>query len=54
LFPALRTELFIKTGLVLLGAEILFNRVLALGAHGLGVAWVVPPLLLIIHVSLWN
>jgi uncharacterized integral membrane protein (TIGR00698 family) len=46
--PALRTELFIKTGLVLLGAEILFNRVLALGAHGLGVAWVVPPLLLII------
>lgn len=46
--PALRTELFIKTGLVLLGAEILFNRVLSLGVHGLGVAWVVPPLLLII------
>lgn len=48
LVPALRTELFIKTGLVLLGAEILFNRVLTLGTHGLGVAWIIPPLLLII------
>jgi len=46
--PALRTELFIKTGLVLLGAEILFTRVLTLGGHGLGVGWLVPPLLLII------
>ena len=45
--PALRTELFIKTGLVLLGAEILFTRVLELGLHGLGVGWVVPPILLI-------
>lgn len=45
--PALRTELFIKTGLVLLGAEILFTRVLDLGLHGLGVAWIIPPTLLI-------
>jgi uncharacterized integral membrane protein (TIGR00698 family) len=45
--PALRTELFIKTGLVLLGAEILFTRVLSLGLHGLGVGWVVPPILLV-------
>ena len=47
LVPALRTELFIKTGLVLLGAEILFTRVLTLGAHGLGVAWIVPPTVII-------
>jgi len=47
IIPALRTELFIKTGLVLLGAEILFNRVLTLGSHGLGVAWTVPPLVMI-------
>lgn len=45
--PALRTELFIKTGLVLLGAEILFNRVLVLGLRGLGVAWLGAPLALI-------
>lgn len=47
LVPALRTELFIKTGLVLLGAEILFTRVLALGSHGLGVAWIIPPIVII-------
>lgn len=39
-----RTELFIKTGLVLLGAEILFDRILLLGAYGLGVAWLVTPI----------
>lgn len=47
LVPALRTELFIKTGLVLLGAEILFNRVLTLGARGLGVAWIVTPIVIL-------
>lgn len=44
---AVRTELYIKTGLVLLGASILFNRMLALGAMGLGVAWIVTPIVLI-------
>lgn len=44
---AARTELYIKTGLVLLGASILFNRMLALGALGLGVAWLVTPIVLI-------
>ncbi|MDQ7794898.1 MAG: putative sulfate exporter family transporter [bacterium] len=46
LAPALRGELFIKTGLVLLGAEILFPRVMALGVRGLGVAWLVTPVVL--------
>ncbi len=46
LIPALQTELFIKTGLVVMGAEILFNRVLTLGLYGLGVAWIIPPLCL--------
>lgn len=45
--PAIRTELFIKTGLVLLGAEILFNRVLSLGKYGLGVAWIVTPIVIL-------
>lgn len=45
---AIRTELYIKTGLVLLGASILFNRVMALGVMGLGVAWVVTPLVIVV------
>ena len=45
--PALRSELYIKTGLVLLGAEILFNRVLNLGPPGLFVAWLVTPVVIV-------
>ena len=43
---ALKAEMFIKTGLVLMGAEILFNRVMALGVYGLGVAWLVTPIVI--------
>ena len=46
--PALRGELFIKTGLVLLGAEILFGRILSLGAPGLFVAWFVTPVVILV------
>jgi len=45
--PAVRTEFYIKTGLVLLGAGVLFSRLLALGVPGIGVAWVVTPIVLI-------
>ena len=44
--PAIRSELYIKTGLVLLGAEILFNRILNLGPPGLFVAWLVTPIVI--------
>ena len=44
--PALRSELYIKTGLVLLGTEILFNRILNLGPPGLFVAWLVTPIVI--------
>lgn len=44
--PAVRTELYIKTGLVLLGAEILFSRILTLGIQGLILAWGVTPIVL--------
>ena len=44
--PALRSELYIKTGLVLLGAEVLFNRILNLGPPGLFVAWLVTPIVI--------
>ncbi|MHC4469993.1 MAG: YeiH family protein [Planctomycetota bacterium] len=44
--PAVQTEFYIKTGLVLLGAEILFSRILAIGVPGIFVAWVVTPIVL--------
>ncbi|TIH15897.1 putative sulfate exporter family transporter [Marinifilum sp. JC120] len=44
---ALQVEFFIKTGLVLLGAEVLFNKVVAIGIPGIFVAWVVTPVVLI-------
>lgn len=44
----LHTELYIKTGLVLLGASILFDRMLALGMLGVGVAWVVTPIVIVV------
>lgn len=45
--PALKTEFFIKTGLVLLGAEILFPKMIDIGLPALMVAWVVTPIVLI-------
>ena len=45
--PACQVEFFIKTGLVLLGAEVLFSKILAIGVPGIFVAWVVTPIVLI-------
>lgn len=45
--PALQVEFFIKTGLVLLGAEVLFNKIVAIGVPGIFVAWFVTPVVLI-------
>jgi uncharacterized membrane protein YadS len=45
--PAVQVELFIKTGLVLLGCEILFGKILAIGLPGIFVAWVVTPIVLV-------
>ncbi len=44
---AARTEQYIKTGLVLLGARIMFDQLLLLGAYGLGIAWTVTPIVII-------
>jgi uncharacterized membrane protein YadS len=41
--PAVQTEYYIKTGLVLLGAKILFGKLVAIGQPGIFVAWVVTP-----------
>ena len=45
--PAIQTEFYIKTGLVLLGAEVLINRLLALGVPGIFASWLVTPVVLI-------
>ncbi len=44
---ALCTELYIKTGLVILGAEILLSKILAIGLPGIFVAWIVTPMVLL-------
>ncbi|MEE9442295.1 MAG: putative sulfate exporter family transporter [candidate division Zixibacteria bacterium] len=47
LLAGAQTELFIKTGLVLMGAEILFKKILVLGPPGLMVAWIVTPIVVV-------
>ena len=47
LLPGVRAEMYIKAGLVLLGAEILFGKIVSIGLPGLMVAWVVTPTVII-------
>ncbi len=52
--PAVQTEFYIKTGLVLLGAELLFGKIVAIGIPGIFVAWLVTPIVLISGYILGN
>lgn len=45
--PAVKTEYYIKTGLVLFGGEVLFSNVVKFGLYGLGIAWFVTPIVII-------
>ena len=45
--PAMLGEFYIKTGLVLLGSEILFGQLLKLGQAGIFISWLVTPVVLI-------
>jgi len=47
LAPGLIGEFFIKTGLVIFGAEVLVSRLLELGLPGLMTAWLVTPVVLV-------
>jgi len=49
--PAIQTEFYIKTGLVLLGAEVLFGKILNIGIPGIFVAWGVTPTVIVL--SFW-
>lgn len=46
--PAVQTEYYIKTGLVLLGASILFGKIAIIGLPGIFQTWVATPLVLIV------
>lgn len=45
--PAIQTEFYIKTGLVLMGATVLFSNIQKFGLYGLGIAWLVTPIVII-------
>ena len=45
--PAIRTEFYIKTGLVVMGFSVLFSNIAKFGLYGLGIAWVVTPVVIL-------
>ena len=45
--PAIQTEYYIKTGLVIMGFSVLFSNIVNFGLYGLGIAWVVTPLVML-------
>lgn len=45
--PAIKTEFYVKTGLVVMGFSVLFNNIAKFGLYGLGIAWVVTPLVIL-------
>lgn len=45
--PAINTEFYIKTGLVLMGATVMFSNISKFGLYGLGIAWLVTPIVII-------
>jgi len=45
--PAVKTEYYIKTGLVIMGFSVLFSNIAKFGLYGLGIAWIVTPIVII-------
>ena len=45
--PAVQTEFYIKAGLVIMGFSVLFSNIVNFGLYGLGIAWVVTPIVII-------
>lgn len=48
LMPALNTEFYIKTGLVIMGGEVLFSNIAKFGIYGLAIGWIVPPTVIVL------
>ena len=47
LLPAVQTEYYIKAGLVIMGFSVLFANIVNFGLYGLGIAWIVTPLVIL-------
>lgn len=45
--PAVKTEFYIKIGLVVMGFSVLFSNIAKFGLYGLGIAWFVTPVVII-------
>lgn len=45
--PAVQTEFYIKAGLVIMGFSVLFSNIVNFGLYGLGIAWLVTPIVII-------
>ena len=45
--PAIKTEFYIKTGLVIMGFSVLFSNIAKFGLYGLGIAWIVTPVVIL-------
>lgn len=45
--PALHSEYYVKTGLVIMGSEVLFSNLMRFGFYGLGIAWFVVPVVIL-------
>lgn len=45
--PAVKTEFYIKTGLVVMGFSVLFSNIAKFGLYGLGIAWIVTPVVML-------
>lgn len=45
--PAVQTEYYIKTGLVVMGFSVLFSNIINFGLYGLAIAWGVTPVVII-------
>ncbi len=45
--PAIKTEFYIKTGLVIMGFSVLFSNIAKFGLYGIGIAWIVTPIVII-------
>lgn len=45
--PAVQTEYYIKAGLVMMGFSVLFSNIVNFGLYGLGIAWLVTPIVIL-------
>ena len=45
--PAVQTEFYIKAGLVVMGFSVLFSNIVNFGLYGLGIAWIVTPIVIL-------